>query len=152
MSNLVKAIVETYTNPTELYVRSSNTEGKADGWKHIDSLYFHAERKLRREIEDLEFWIPKQQDREAKAKKWAARDHSRCIGDEITTLNFKASLASAKAEQFALLVMQQELKAAQKAYKKLTGTQYTSVAANAIDGEMSEEMATLVAEFQALSA
>tara|TARA_Y100001937_G_C6984326_1_gene269211 strand:+ start:213 stop:671 length:459 start_codon:yes stop_codon:yes gene_type:complete len=152
MSSIVKAIVETYTNPTELYIRSSNTEGKSDGWQHIDSLYFHAERKLRREIEDLEFWIPKQQDREANAKRWAQRDKSRCVGDEISTLNFKASVASAKAENFALLVMQKELQAAQKAYKKLTGTQYTSVAANAVDGEMSEEMAAIVADFDALSA
>ena len=152
MSSIVKAIVETYTNPTELYVRSSITEGKSEGWYHQDSLYFHAERKLRREIEDLEFWIPKQQDREANAKRWSERDKKRCVGDEISTLNFKASVATWKAEQFALLVMEKELRAAQKAYQKLTGSSFTSIPANAIDGEMSEEMASIVAEFNALSA
>ena len=60
MSNLVNAIVETYTNTTELYIRENNTTGREDGWRFVDTLRFHAERKLKREIQDLEFWISRQ--------------------------------------------------------------------------------------------
>ena len=65
MSKLVNAIVETYTNGTELYITSDNLDkfATADGWKFVDTLQFHAERKLKREIQDLEFWIPRQSDR-----------------------------------------------------------------------------------------
>ena len=150
MSNLVKAIVETYTNPTELYIHSNNVDGKEDGWKHIDTLAFHARRKLEREIGDLEFWLPRQADREAKAQWWAKKYRKEYSGDEMTTTNLQASLASWKAEAFALRVMQAELASAQKAYKKMTGNSFTTVKEQP-DAEIPEDIASTLAEMDAMS-
>jgi hypothetical protein len=153
MTNLVNAIIETYTNPTELYIRTNNTDrfAGADGWKQIDTLQFHAERKLKREIQDLEFWIPKQADREATSKQWAQRYRTQFNGDEISTLNLESSIASYKAEAFALAVMQSELTAAQVALKELTGGTYTSIK-DKPDAELPAEIASIFAEMDAIEA
>lgn len=153
MSKLVKAIVATYTHETELYIRTSNMDRFAgnDGWKQIDTLRFHAERKLRREIEDLEFWIPRQAQREADAKLWMQRYKAQYNGDEISTTNFKSSSAKFKAESFALKVMTSELAAAQKAYKDMTGLDYTSVT-DQPDAEMPDDIKDLMAEMEAMEA
>lgn len=151
MSDLVNAIVNTYTNVTELYIRSSNNDRFAsnDGWSFIDTLRFHAERKLKREIQDLEFWIPRQADREAKAKHWANLYKKQYTGDEISTTNLTSSVASWKAEAFGLSVMQNELAAAQAAYKELTGGHYTSIE-DQVDAEIPEDIASVFAEMDAL--
>lgn len=153
MTNLINAIIETYTNPTELYIRTSNIDrfAGADGWKQVDTLKFHAERKLKREIQDLEFWIPKQADREATAKQWAQRYRKQFNGDEISTTNLTSSIASYKAEAFALAVMQSELAAAQVALKELTGATYTTVKDEA-DAELPAEIASVFAEMDAIEA
>jgi len=151
MTNLINAIVETYTNTTELYIRENNTTGKEDGWRFVDTLRFHAERKLKREIQDLEFWIPRQSDREANAKNWMQKYRKQYNGDEISTTNLQSSVAQYKAEAFALSVMQAELAAAQAAYKELNGGTYTSVEDKA-DAELPEELASMLAEIDALDA
>ena len=151
MTNLINAIVETYTNTTELYIRENNTTGKEDGWRCVDTLRFNAERKLKRGIQDLEFWIPRQSDREANAKRWAQKYRSQYTGDEISTTNLQSSVAQYKAEAFALSVMQAELAAAQAAYKELNGGTYTSVEDKA-DAELPEELASMLAEIDALEA
>ena len=153
MTKLINAIVETYTNTTELYIRTNNLDrfAAADGWKQIDTLQFHAERKLKREIQDLEFWIPRQSDREANAKNWMQRYRKQYNGDEISTTNLQSSVAQYKAEAFALSVMQAELAAAQAAYKELNGGTYTSVEDKA-DAELPEELASMLAEIDALEA
>jgi len=151
MTKLINAIVETYTNTTELYIRENNTTGKEDGWRFVDTLRFHAERKLKREIQDLEFWIPRQSDREANAKNWMQKYRKQYNGDEISTTNLQSSVAQYKAEAFALSVMQAELAAAQAAYKELNGGTYTSVEDKA-DAELPEELASMLAEIDALEA
>ncbi len=153
MTNLINAIIETYTNPTELYITTNNTDrfAGADGWKQIDTLKFHAERKLKREIQDLEFWIPKQADREANQKVWAQRYRAQFNGDEISTLNLERTIASYKAEAFALAVMQSELAAAQVALKQLTGATYTTIKDEA-DAELPAEIASVFAEMDAIEA
>jgi len=152
MSNLVDAIVNTYTNTTELFIRSANNDrfAAADGWRVVDTLRFHAERKLKREIQDLEFWIPKQADREANAKRWANTYKAQYNGDEISTTNLTSAVAQWKAEAFGLSVMQNELQAAQAAYKELTGGHYTSVE-DKPDAELPEDIASIFAEMDALS-
>lgn len=149
MTNLAKAIVETYTHTTELYMQTSNTEGSADGWKHVDTLKWHAERKLKREIQDLEFWIPRQAEREAKAKYWAQTFRREYTGDEISTTKLEASIAKWKAEQFGLQVMQAELAAAREALKEMSGERYTSVTDKA-DVELPEDIASAFAEMEAM--
>lgn len=153
MSNLVKAIVETYTHQTELYIRSANTDrfAKADGWTQIDTLRFHAERKLKREIQDLEFWIPRQAQREADAKLWAQRYKAQYNGDEISTTNFQSAVAKYKAEAFGLRVMQDELAAAREAFKEITGAYYTSVE-DEPDAEMPDDIKAMMAEMEAIEA
>jgi tRNA U34 5-carboxymethylaminomethyl modifying GTPase MnmE/TrmE len=152
MTKIIDAIVETYTNTTELYIRSNNLDrfAKADGWQVVDTLRFHCERKLKREIQDLEFWITRQADREANAKRWAQRDRKKFTGDESTT-NLQSSTAQWKAEQFGLQVIQAELAAAQEAFKKLTGKSYTSIEDQA-DAELPEDIAAMFAEMDALEA
>lgn len=149
MTKLAKAIVQTYTNPTELYIHSNNIDGKEDGWKHIDTLAFHARRKLEREIGDLEFWIPRQADREANAQRWAKKYRNQYNGDEISTTNLQSSLASWKAEAFGLRVMQAELASFQKAYKEMTGNSFTTVK-DQPDAEMPEDIAATLKEMDAL--
>jgi len=153
MTKLIEAIVETYTNTTELYIRSNNLDrfAKADGWQVVDTLRFHCERKLKREIQDLEFWITRQADREANAKRWAQRDRKKFTGDEISTTNLQSSTAQWKAEQFGLQVIQAELAAAQEAFKKLTGAAYTSIE-DKPDAELPEDIAAMFAEMDALEA
>lgn len=151
MSNLVKAIVETYTNATELYFHEDNhSSSGADGWRQIDTLEFHCRRKLEREIQDLEFWIPRQADREAKAKYWAQRHKTAYSGDEISTTNLKASVARWKAEAFGLRVMQEELTAAQEAYKELFGAKFSSI--EEVTEDIPEDIASVMAELDALDA
>jgi len=150
MTNLFKHIVETYTNPTELYFTEDNLSNGTDGWKHIDSLEFHCRRKLQREIEDLEFWIPRQADREAKAKYWANLYRKQHNGDEISTTNLEASAAKWKAESFGLRVMQSELAKMQKAYKKHFGMGYTTVS-DKPDAEIPEKTAAIFAEMDAMA-
>ena len=44
MSQVIKAIVDTYTHTTELFVTNNNLDrfAKADGWQVVDTLKFHA--------------------------------------------------------------------------------------------------------------
>ncbi len=149
MTNLINAIVETYTNTTELYIRENNTTGKEDGWRFVDTLRFHAERKLKREIQDLEFWIPRQSDREANAKRWAQKYRSQYTGDEISTTNLKSSVAQWEAESFGLRVMREDLAAAQAAYLEMTGVKYTSVESKP-DAEIPEDIAATLAAMDAM--
>ena len=150
MSKLFNYITETYTNPTELYFTEDNMSDGVDGWRHVDSLAFHCKRKLEREIEDLEFWIPRQADREAKAKYWANLYRKQYTGDEISTNNLKASAAKWKAEAFGLRVMESELAKLQKAYKKEFGLIYTSMTVQP-DAEIPEDIASTLAEMDGLS-
>lgn len=150
MSKLFNHIAETYTNPTELYFSTDNLTGDTDGWRHVDTLAFHMKRKVEREISDLEFWIPRQADRESKAKYWATKYRKEYTGDEISTQNLEASLASWKAEAFGLRVMQSELTKMQKAYKKYFGSEYTSIA-DKPDAEIPENIASALAEMDAMS-
>lgn len=151
MSKLVNAIVETYTNTTELYIRENNTTGREDGWRFVDTLRFHAERKLKREIQDLEFWISRQSDREANAKRWAQKYRSQYAGDEISTINLKSSVAQWEAEAFGLRVMQDELAAAQAALLEMTGEKYTSIS-DKPDAEIPEDIAATLAAMDAMDA
>ena len=153
MTNLINAIVETYTNTTELYIRTNNLDrfAAADGWKQVDTLQFHAERKLKREIQDLEFWIPRQSDREANAKRWAQKYRSQYTGDEISTTNLKSSVAQWEAESFGLRVMREDLAAAQAAYLEMTGVKYTSIESKP-DAEIPEDIAATLAAMDAMGA
>lgn len=153
MSKLVNAIVETYTHQTELYIRTNNLDrfASADGWKQIDTLRFHAERKLKREIQDLEFWIARQAQREADAKLWAQRYKAQYNGDEISTTNFKSAVAKYKAEAFGLEVMKSELAAARAAIKEMTGADYTSIEEEP-DAEMPDDVKDMMAEMEAIEA
>ncbi len=150
MTNLFKHIVETYTNPTELYFSTDNLTGDRDGWRHLDSLEYHCRRKLQREIEDLEFWIPRQADRESKAKYWANLYRKQYTGDEISTTNLEASAAKWKAEAFGLRVMESELAKMQKAYKKHFGMAYTTIS-DKPDAEIPEKIAATLAEMDAIA-
>lgn len=153
MSKIIQAIVDTYTHSTELYITTNNLDrfSKADGWQVVDTLRYHAERKLKREIQDLEFWIPRQSDQEATAKNWMNRAKASYRGDEISKNKLASSTAKSEAETFALTVMHSELAAAQAAYKELTGTTYTTIS-DKPDAELSDEEKALFARVDALNA
>ena len=153
MSKIIQAIVDTYTHSTELYITTNNLDRHAsnDGWKVIDTLKFHAERKLKREIQDLEFWISRQSERETTAKTWMNRYRNHFHGDEISTNNLQASVAKSKVESFALMLMQSELSEAQSAYKEMTGATYTSIESKP-DAEMPDDIKAMFAELDALEA
>jgi len=153
MSYIIKAILDTYTHTTELYVTNNNLDrfAKADGWQTVDTLRYHAERKLKREIQDLEFWIPRQADQEATAKTWMNRYRASYSGDEISTNKLQSSMAKYKAEKFALTVMQAELASAKAAYKELTGATFTTID-DKPDAEMPDDIKAMFAELDALEA
>ncbi len=153
MSQVIKAIVDTYTHTTELFVTNNNLDrfAKADGWQVVDTLKYHAKRKLEREIQDLEFWIPRQADQEATAKTWMNRYRASYSGDEISTNKLQSSMAKYKAEKFALTVMQSELAAAQAAYKELTGATFTTIS-DKPDAELPDDVKAMFSEMDALLA
>jgi len=153
MSQIIKAILDTYTHTTELYVTNNNLDrfAKSDGWQIVDTLRYHAERKLKREIQDLEFWIPRQADQEANAKLWMQRYRASNVYDEISGNKAESSVAKYEAEKFSLTVMHAELAAAKAAYKELTGTNYTTIS-DKPDAEIPDNVKSTFARMDALLA
>lgn len=152
MSQFIQSLIDNYTHTEELYITKNNLDRfeTNDGWQIVNTLNFHLERKLKREIQDLEFWLPRQESREATAKTNCQSAHAAYRGDEISTTNYKSRAAFYRAQKFATQLMRTDLAAAQSAYKELTGASYTSIEQQPVEDIpedvriMMEEMASLM--------
>ena len=67
---LVNEIAETFTNISEQFIRSSNTEGTADGWRQVDTIRFMRQMKLQQEIRFCEYWLPRAEKRLDTQRGW----------------------------------------------------------------------------------
>jgi hypothetical protein len=130
MTNITKAIIETYTNDQELYMRSSNTTGKSDGWRQVDTLRFMRQMKLQQEIRFAEYWLPRQETRLDSQRNWVKHWLERRNGDEISELNYQASKAQAQAEHHTVMFLQSQLDDARRAYSSEFEEEWTSHTGN----------------------
>ena len=153
MTDISEAISSTFSNPTELYFHTDNLTGDTDGWQHVDTMSFLLKMKIERDIGFYEYWIPRQEKRVDQARYWANRHQASYVPkNEISENNWKGSVAKAKSEQFNLLVLKSELDAAQALYLENVGQPYTTIKANLIDEEASDEIKALMADMEALNA
>ena len=154
MSQFIEALVNNYTHTEELYITKDNLDRfeTNDGWQIVNTLQFHLVRKLKREIQDLEFWLPRQKTREATAKTNCQSAYDAYRGDEISTTNYKSRAAYYRAQKFATQMMQADLAAAQAAYKDITGASYTSIEQQQPVGDIPKDVKAMMDEMAALMA
>lgn len=146
-------ICNTFRNDTEVYFHEDNLSGKSDGWRQIDTMDFHRRILLERMISHFEYWLPRQTERESKAKYFADKYRSEYVkDDELSENNFKGAVARYKSEHMLTFNMQAELSKLQQAYKSDQGRSFTTIKPTAIDGDMPEDIAQLMAEMNALDA
>lgn len=139
--SVTTAIVETYSNLDEQFLRSSNTEGTADGWRQVDTLRFMRQMKLQQEIRFCEYWLPRAEKRLDTQRGWVKHWLRARNGDEISENNYQASKAQAQAELFTVTTLQAQLAEAQEAYRKDFGDGFsTSPASNVPDDGTEPEL------------
>lgn len=126
MTTVTQAIVEQFSNNTQLFFKTSNTEGKADGWRDTDTLRFMRQMKLQQEIRFCEYWLPRAQKRLDTQLGWVTHWLRARGGDEISENNYQASKAQAQAEKHTVLVLQYQLVEAQAAYQADFGDGYST--------------------------
>lgn len=126
MTTVTQAIVEQFSNNTEIFFKTSNTEGKADGWRNTDTLRFMRQMKLQQEIRFCEYWLPRAEKRLDTQRGWVSHWLRARNGDEISENNYQASKAQAQAEQHTVLVLQSQLAEAQAAYQADFGDGYST--------------------------
>lgn len=126
MTTVTQAIVEQFSNNTQLFFKTSNTEGMADGWRDTDTLRFMRQMKLQQEIRFCEYWLPRAEKRLDTQRGWVAHWLRARNGDEISENNYQASKAQAQAEQHTVLVLQSQLAEAQAAYQTDFGDGYST--------------------------
>lgn len=130
MTNVTNTIVETYSNVQEIYMRSSNTTGGADGWRQVDTLRFMRQMKLQQEIRFAEYWLPRQERRLDTQRGWVRHWLERRNGDEISELNYQSSKAQAQAEHHTVMFLQAQLDSARAAYSSEFEEEWTSHTGN----------------------
>ena len=119
MTTVTQAILEQFSNQTQLYIKTSNTEGKGDdGWRDTDTLWFMRKVKLQQEIRFCEYWIPRAEKRLDTQLGWVTHWLRARNGDEISENNYQASKAQANAEKYTVLFLKQQLVEAQEAYRE----------------------------------
>ena len=152
MTTVIDAILEQFTNTQELYIRTSNTEGREDGWQTVDTLRFMRQMKLQQEIRFAEYWLPRAQKRLETQRGWLKHWLRARNGDEISENNYRASKAQAQAEHHTVLMLETQLQEAQAAYVEKFGDNYTTApATNVLPPEEAPEIdATEAAELKAL--
>jgi len=151
--NIGRDICTTFRNDTEVYFHEDNLSGKSDGWRQIDTMDFHRRILLERMISHFEYWLPRQTERENKAKYFADKYRSEYVKDnEMSENNFKGAVARYKSEYILTFNMQSELAKLQQAYKEDQGRSFTTIKPTQIDGDLPEDIATLMAEMNAMDA
>ena len=151
--NIARDICNTFTHSTEVYFHEDNLSGKTDGWRHVDTMEFHRRILLERLIGHFEYWLPRQKDRESKAKYFAERYRGEYTpGNELAENNFRGAVARYQAEHMLTTTMQAELAQFQAAYKESFGKSYTSQKATVIDGDLPDDIATLMKSMDSMDA
>jgi hypothetical protein len=149
--NMGRDICSTFRNETEVYFHEDNLSGKSDGWRQIDTMDFHRRILLERMISHFEYWLPRQTERENKAKYFADKYRSEYVKDnEMSENNFKGAVARYKSEYILTFNMQSELAKLQQAYKEDQGRSFTTIKPTQIDGDLPEDIATLMLEMKAI--
>lgn len=150
MSNLIaKSIVETLAHTTELYFHSSNTTGKVDQWEHVDTMQFMRKVTLERMISHFEFWLPKQQEREARALYFYERYKREFNQTEIAENNLRGAIARLKSERMNVAIVEAELRSLREQYNEEFG-QIAEPDAPKAEGEIPEDLKSLMAEMDSL--
>ena len=151
--NIANEICNIFTHNTEVYFHEDNLSGKTDGWRHVDTMEFHRRILLERMIGHFEYWLPRQKDRESKAKYFAERYRGEYTpGNELAENNFRGAVARYQAEHMLTTTMQAELAQFQAAYKESFGKSYTSQKATVIDGDLPDDIATLMKSMDSMDA
>lgn len=135
MTTVTQAIVEQFSNQTQLFFKTSNTEGVADGWRDTDTLRFMRQMKLQQEIRFCEYWLPRAQKRLDTQRGWVSHWLNARNGDEISENNYQASKAQAQAEHHTVLLLETQLAEAQSAYLADFGDGYSTTP----DGNVPEQ-------------
>lgn len=152
-ANIANEICNILTHNTEVYFHEDNLSGKTDGWRQVDTMEFHRRILLERMIGHFEYWLPRQKDREAKAKYFAERYRSEYTPDnELSENNFRGAVARYKGDHMLTMTMTDELAKFTAAYKESFGRSYTSLKATAIDGDLPDDIASLMSEMNSLDA
>ena len=149
---LVNEIAETFTNMSEQFIRSSNTEGTADGWRQVDTLRFMRQMKLQQEIRFCEYWLPRAEKRLDTQRGWVKHWLRARNCDEISENNYQASVAQSQAELFTVTTLKSLLSEAQAAYKADFGDGYSTAPTSNVldDGSQPEVSAEERAKLAAL--
>ena len=141
MTTVTQAILEQFSNSTQLFFKTSNTEGVADGWRDTDTLRFMRQMKLQQEIRFCEYWLPRAEKRLDTQRGWVSHWLRARNGDEISENNYQASKAQAQAEQHTVIVLQSQLAEAQAAYLEDFGDGYsTAPSGNVIEEKINTEI------------
>ena len=152
-TNIANEICNIFTHNTEVYFHEDNLSGKTDGWRHVDTMEFHRRILLERMIGHFEYWMPRQKDRESKAKYFAERYRGEYTpGNELAENNFRGAVARYQAEHMLTTTMQAELAQFQQAYKDSFGKSYTSQKETVIDGDLPDDIATLMKSMDSMDA
>ena len=151
--DIARDICNIFTHNTEVYFHEDNLTGKGDGWQHVDTMEFHRRILLERMIGHFEYWLPRQKDRESKAKYFAERYRAEYTpGNELAENNFRGAVARYQAEHALTTNMQAELAKFQTAYKDSFGKSYTSQKTDVIDGDLPDDIATLMKSMDSMDA
>lgn len=152
-------IVDTMTNWTDVYYHEDNLTGggkdakQTDGWRNVDTMDFHKRIMLERMIGHYEYWLPKQADRESKAKYFADRYKAEYSPDsELSRNNFMGAVARYKGDHMLTTLMNAELSNLQAAYKAQYDRSYSSLKTTAVDGDLPSDIAAMMKEMDAMDA
>lgn len=148
-TRIAESIVANLTHTTELYFHSSNTTGKVDGWEQTDTLQFMRKVTLERMINHFEFWLPKQQEREARAHYFYERYKREFNQTEIAENNLRGAIARLKSERMNVAIVAEELQSLHEQYNAEFG-QIAEPDAPKAEGEIPEDLKSLMAEMDTI--
>ena len=154
VNGLGNYIANTMTNWEDIYYHEDNvTGGDNDGWRSVDTMDFHKRIMLERMIGHYEYWLPKQSDRESKAKYFADRYKAEYSSDsELSRNNFMGAVARYKGDHMLTTLMNAELANLQAAYKAQYDRSYSSLKTTAVDGDLPSDIAAMMKEMDAMDA
>lgn len=147
-------IADTMTNHADIYYHEDNLSSDgSDGWRNVDTMDFHKRIMLERMIGHYEYWLPKQKDRESKAKYFAERYKAEYSADsELSRNNFMGAVARYKGDHMLTTLMNAELANLQATYKAQFDRSFTSLKTTQIDGDLPNDVALLMKEMNAMDA
>tara|TARA_R110000737_G_scaffold264610_1_gene272463 strand:+ start:144 stop:767 length:624 start_codon:yes stop_codon:yes gene_type:complete len=154
VNGLGNYIANTMTNWEDIYYHEDNvTGGDNDGWRSVDTMDFHKRIMLERMIGHYEYWLPKQSDRESKAKYFADRYKAEYSSDsELSRNNFMGAVARYKGDHMLTTLMNAELANLKATYVAQFNRSYSSLKVTAIDGDLPSDVAALMKEMDSMDA